>query len=150
MKKFGNRGVQLHARRRTDRPLRAVRRDHAEVRVHHVGDLARGEQAAQVQRLGLQNADDVVLQQLGELLLVGKALAGGDGHRAAPRHFHHRADVGVRHGLFEPGRTELVDGFGEFDGGGDVEAAVAFDQQVDRGPTASRTARMMSTERSKS
>jgi hypothetical protein len=124
------RGVQLHAGRRADRALCAVRGDHAVVRVHHAGDHAGGEQAAEVQRLGLQDIDAVVAEQFGELLLGGEALAGGDGDRAAPRDLDHRVDVGVRHRLLEPGRAELLHGFGQLDGGRNVEARVAFDQQV--------------------
>ena len=124
------RRVQLHARGRADRPLRAVRRDHAEVGVHHVGDLARGEQPAEIERLRLEDVDDVVLQQVGELLLVREALAGRDGDRAAPRHFDHRVDVRVRYRLLEPHRPRIVHRLREFDRSGNVEPAMSLDQQV--------------------
>ena len=60
------------------------------------------------ERLGLQNADDVVLQQFGELLLARKAFAGSDRHRTAPRHLDHGGNICVRHRLLEPGGAELV------------------------------------------
>src|ERR1035438_8114435 len=41
--KIRQRRIQLHASRGTNGPLRAVRRDHAIVRVHHVRDFACGE-----------------------------------------------------------------------------------------------------------
>ena len=43
--------------------------DDTEVRIGHVGDLSRCEQAAEVQRFRLQDVDDLVLEQLCELLL---------------------------------------------------------------------------------
>src|SRR5579859_575999 len=53
----GDRGVELHARRRAYRPLRAMRRDHGIVRIGEICDLTRGEDSAEIQRLGLKNAD---------------------------------------------------------------------------------------------
>ena len=73
-----------------------------------------------------------MLEQFGELLLAREAFPCSDGHRTTSRHLHHGRNVGVVDRLLEPGRTERVDGLGELDGGGDVEARVAFDQEVHR------------------
>ena len=59
----------------------AVGGDYAEMGIYHVGDLAAGEKTADVQDFGLVDADHLVLEKLGELLLVAKAFAGGYGNR---------------------------------------------------------------------
>src|SRR5579859_4662909 len=98
-------------------------RNHGEMGVSHAGYDAGGEKSSQVEGFRLEDVDDFMFQQLRELLLVGEALPGGDGNGAPSDHLDHGGDIGVRDRLLEPGWPELVNGFGEFDRGRDIEAA---------------------------
>ena len=55
-----------------------MRSDDAIVRVDHVADISAGPDAAAGKRLGLQDLDHVVLQELSELVLRVQTLARRD------------------------------------------------------------------------
>jgi hypothetical protein len=58
-------------------------------------------------------------------------LAGGDGHAAALFHFEQGIEVVRRHGFFEPEDIKRLERAGDAHGGGDIESAMTFDEQID-------------------
>ena len=79
--------------------------------VRHTRNDTCSEQSTQIEGFRLEDIHHLVLQQFGELLLAGKAFAGGDRHRAAAGHLDHGRNVGVGHWFLKPCRPELMDRF---------------------------------------
>ena len=59
----------LHTNRRADRSLSIMRGDHPVVRVDHVADVAAGPETPAGEGLGLEDMDDIVLEELSEFIL---------------------------------------------------------------------------------
>src|SRR5262249_16270586 len=71
--------VDLDASHRADRTLCGVRNNQPIVRIDHVRDLARTEDSAHMEGLKINDIDLVVLKELCNLLLGGKAFARRNG-----------------------------------------------------------------------
>ena len=126
-------GAQLDCHRAADRSLRVVWRHDREMGLCHRGELAGPPEATEVERLGLEDVDDVVREQICELAERREALARGDRDGRPPRHLDHRAQLRVVDRLFQPGGLELGQSIGQPERGRGREAIVGLDHEVDVG-----------------
>jgi hypothetical protein len=108
---------QLRAGGRADGSLCAVRSHDSIVSVDKIGDFARGEKAAEIQRFRLPDIDHIVLEQLGKLVLIGEAFTGSDGNGTAASELRHCGNVTVIERFFKPGGPEAVHRVSELQGG---------------------------------
>src|SRR3954447_22790535 len=120
-------GVELDGSRRRDRADVHVRGDQGVVGVGYGSDLLGLQDAAALAHVDLDDPDGLLLQGVGEIVLGGEALAGGDGDARLGSDAGHLFDHLGRDGLLKPDRVVLLEDLGDADGAGGAELAVGAD-----------------------
>ena len=97
----------------------------------HGGDFLELADATAVGDVALDEISTSHIEEARCLPTAVETLAGGDGHAAALLHFEQGIEVVRRHGFLEPEDVKRLECASDAHGGGDVETAMTFDEQID-------------------
>ena len=97
----------------------------------HGGDFLELADAAAMGDVALDEIGTAHIEETRCLPTAVESFAGSDGHAAALLHFEQGIEVVRRHGFLEPEDIKRLERAGDAHGGGNVESAMTFDQQID-------------------
>jgi hypothetical protein len=127
-------GIQVHAGRRTNRPVGIVRRDRDVVRVGHRCDLFHRGNPAGAGHVGLKNTRGLFDQNLAEIEMRLKPLPGGDRDVGRVLQRRHRVAVFRRHRFFQKERVEGLEHLDDPAGRCDIEFPVRLYADIELRP----------------